>query len=1718
MNKLYPTKKNALFIMLFLSLSYSLIAQDFNIQHIQDDIGNSGGTNTSFTPVSSLNSAFALPTNNRKTHAGRSDSNDGDLEGDDMAGARVLTATNTLTYYRESGSISADMRFNTSIWEYTGAPSGANEFIVRGRFAVDLSSANFADIDLSSSGIVDPNKCIPFITGIMNDDTDNGGDSATGIAHLDSATNLKVRRGTNFGSSNVTIYITLVEFTGSNWTVLHGNMPGTGALTGAIPLFDGYDATGTLSSVSDWSNAIIFGHSKAQTAATGGEKEKIRSQWPIMGPGADNQNVQWTFDATRVATGNSNRHFVHVLNNPEITVTRFTDTSFADDETTIDITSAGLLATNQSMALGTSITAGDNTDYGQGYRNYYLNSIMEAAHWCHRSGSSLGITHNLQIIDFSSANSNPGPGGIATGLQLWLKADFGIEEAASDNAENLDPVLNWLDSSTNNNDATQATLLNRPIFNENAMNFNPMVNFDGTNHELLATITPNTAMTLFAVAQGTFNTTKHLLNINAGGSGSVVLEKTSATAFQSRYYDGTAASGQVSATIADGDPFLMNYDFVSDLVGGTTSEFFNKGDSQGTASTNAYTLPATVTAGIGTHPTNTARRWNGNIAELIVLNRSVGPDERNQIESYLAIKYGITLGINGVSQDYVDSDNTTIWDQSEDSGAFNYNVTGIGRDDASGLNQKQSRTVHTTDDIVIGVKEVASTNSANTNTFFADKTFLVWGNDNGATTADTPIAKDYGSGTGVVTNVSFTPIERIWKVVVKDSVPTVKLTIPESMVTSTIGTGGAYIMAVSDDPTFTTNVTSVTMDDTGINLEVDFYFEGTKYVTFGYAEEVTLSRAATFNGTDQYLDAGDVNDLNGTDFTISAWVKRDSGEDKFDIVSKRNYFNENLPSDPGPDNDGTYTHGYAFRINSTGQFRVVWRDPSDSSNNVMQTSQTIPENEWHHICATFTVSTGTANLYIDGFLEDTDTGLDPIDVPSDSHFLIGAAHHIKRQQRTRGSIDEVRVWDVALSADQIRYIMNQEIQNNSNFVDGKVIPTSITKNEIIPIPWANLIAYYPMSTFVFGSVKDESNSGNDASMINYDNIDNQTAPLPYITTQDGDWDTSSTWQNGNVQYLPGVASYLDANETIDFNIVQIDHNVTLSNTNATLIPSGKNGNRTMQAIVVSASGDLQLDGDTAAHTGNALTVTHYLKLDGTIDLEGESQLIQTTDSDFDPTSSGALERDQQGTADTYTYNYWSSPVGEVNTTTNNNSYSLPDVFSNVTFLTSGFNGTSTPLGIADYWIFKFNNLPAESYADWQHVRSTGTILAGEGFTMKGPGTGSILTDQNYIIQGKPNNGDISLAINSGNEYLVGNPYPSAIDANQFILDNGSTIANAGATTGTLYFWEHWGGASHNSSDYQGGYATYSLAGGTPSASMGASHPGVGTGGAPTKIPGRYIPVAQGFFVTAETTGNIVFNNAQRVFEKEGSSSSIFVKASSTKKALVTNTVTTDERTKIRLGLNSTNNLHRQLLATVDENTTIGFDWGYDAPYNDDQIDDMYWMIDNNKYVIQGINTIDEDIVLPIGLHTKTNGLNSITIDKLENFPNSSNIYLHDKDLGVYHDLKQSDYSIYLSAGEYLNRFEITFKAEGTLTTETHLQNTIAVYFSKEKERLVIQNSQLLTINTITIFNLLGQPIKKFKHNFKEMYTEHGIPNINEGAYIVKMKTEKGLVSKKILIE
>lgn len=140
------------------------------------------------------------------------------------------------------------------------------------------------------------------------------------------------------------------------------------------------------------------------------------------------------------------------------------------------------------------------------------------------------------------------------------------------------------------------------------------------------------------------------------------------------------------------------------------------------------------------------------VMELIVLPDLCEYRLQHQIESYLSIKYGVSLA---AAQDYYNSEYQKIWNSKENS-AYNFRVTGIGRDDYFGLYQKQSGNAKK-DGLYIGLDTIAKINAHNPGKF-ENGTAMLWADNNLST-----IIKKKDGDIG--------KMERVWKVKVtsKDS-------------------------------------------------------------------------------------------------------------------------------------------------------------------------------------------------------------------------------------------------------------------------------------------------------------------------------------------------------------------------------------------------------------------------------------------------------------------------------------------------------------------------------------------------------------------------------------------------------------------------------------------------------------------------------------------------------------------------------------------------------------------------------------------------------------------------------------------------------------------------------------------------------------------------------------------------------------------------------------
>lgn len=146
------------------------------------------------------------------------------------------------------------------------------------------------------------------------------------------------------------------------------------------------------------------------------------------------------------------------------------------------------------------------------------------------------------------------------------------------------------------------------------------------------------------------------------------------------------------------------------------------------------------------------------IPEILVFNTNLSKIDRQKIETYLSIKYGIT--INDISEkNYVTSKNEIIWNSRKNKN-YNFRITGIGRDDAFGLYQKQSRNSEE-NHIIISLGEARTTNIQNPSTL-GQSNFLLWGDNNQSLTF---------KEADLISSHPKRDLHRIWKAQIKNNGP-----------------------------------------------------------------------------------------------------------------------------------------------------------------------------------------------------------------------------------------------------------------------------------------------------------------------------------------------------------------------------------------------------------------------------------------------------------------------------------------------------------------------------------------------------------------------------------------------------------------------------------------------------------------------------------------------------------------------------------------------------------------------------------------------------------------------------------------------------------------------------------------------------------------------------------------------------------------------------------
>ncbi|MDR6762802.1 hypothetical protein J2Y38_003020 [Flavobacterium sp. 2755] len=437
----------------------------------------------------------------------------------------------------------------------------------------------------------------------------------------------------------------------------------------------------------------------------------------------------------------------------------------------------------------------------------------------------------------------------------------------------------------------------------------------------------------------------------------------------------------------------------------------------------------------------------------------------------------------------------------------------------------------------------------------------------------------------------------------------------------------------------------------------------------------------------------------------------------------------------------------------------------------------------------------------------------------------------------------------------------------------------------------------------------------------------------------------------------------------------------------------------------------------------------------------------------------------------YDFTYWSSPI--VRTPP----YTLHDLSPNT--LADKYYNHSAITG----WIINYNG--------------TMEMSPGSGYIVRAPQNFDIASPSVYnsFLEGVPNNGTITVPLLAAEKsHLLGNPYPSAIYADQFIFDNAANLY------GTLYFWTHNSAPSssvpgdaqfnYNSDDY----AIYNLTGSTNVGGM--TGEGAGTPGN-QNAPLGYIAAGQAFFVKAKTTGNAVFTNSMRI---PGNNSQFFKTTESNKEAI--------EKHRVWLNMTNTQGLFKQLLVGYIEGATNTWDNNYDGvTINGNIYVDFYSINEGRKLTVQGrAIPFEESDVVPLGYRAGIEGEFSIAIDHSDGDLANHAIYLEDKWNNTTHNLQTGKYTFTTSIGTFLDRFVLKYAAVnlGVDDFENQEQNL----FVSVKNKNIKVNSTHDFIKEVSIFDISG---KLIYNNKKIENTELQIPNLQSGdqVLIVKVTFENG---------
>jgi hypothetical protein len=586
-------------------------------------------------------------------------------------------------------------------------------------------------------------------------------------------------------------------------------------------------------------------------------------------------------------------------------------------------------------------------------------------------------------------------------------------------------------------------------------------------------------------------------------------------------------------------------------------------------------------------------------------------------------------------------------------------------------------------------------------------------------------------------------------------------------------------------------------------------------------------------------------------------------------------------------------------------------------------------------------------------------------------------------------------------------------------------------------------------------------------------------------TADGQLNLFGNWNN-----TLGNNSFLEGNGTVQFTGTGIQ-------TINTVVPLGT---ESFNNVILNNNFDTGLSNDLVATNSLTVNASRTLTIDsangyvrvnndlinnGNILIDNNGQLIQVNEIDNnsgDYTSAPTrFQVRRTAQAKDLDFIYWSSPI-------------------------NNFNVSGLPTDNRFAWSPTATNANG-TQGTWQ--AAAGVMLPGKGYIARASNGAATPTALPLTFNsGRPNNGQFTFGITRGtittppnafttefddNWNLVGNPYPSAIDAEEFLVANQTKIQ------GSVWIWKHGLVPSVATSPfYENFIYNYSSSDYIKYNGLGSTEPDTFAG---------KIALGQGFMVsmldTAGVSNTLLFTNNMRSDASFGAyDNADFFRIGTPPSETI------EEKSRIWLDIfNNTSGQMDRTLMGYSTNSTMGIDHIYDCVFVPRLDVSLFSIVEDKPFIIQGrAMPFDINDRVPMGINIMEAGSHTIAIHKTDGlFEGLSEIYIEDALLNITHDLKQAPYIFTSDIGLFNNRFSI--KYTNTTLGNPEFENTNAIVVST-KNKIITVTSSIEKMDAITVFDVLGRELFSSKENNSNQITIDTISQSNQ-ALIVKIKLNNG---------